>query len=65
MHHERELTTVMVSHEPEWVEQYADKVYLLKEVWPTSRHELARRPPSPLLCSTRSLRSSSLVLPFL
>lgn len=31
MHHERELTTVMVSHEPEWVEQYADKVYLLKD----------------------------------
>lgn len=30
MHHERELTTVMVSHEPEWVEQYADKVYMLK-----------------------------------
>lgn len=30
MHHERELTTVMVSHEPEWVEQYADKVYLLE-----------------------------------
>ncbi|HUJ70517.1 MAG TPA: ABC transporter ATP-binding protein [Syntrophorhabdales bacterium] len=31
MHHERELTTVMVSHEPDWVEQYADKVYLLKD----------------------------------
>jgi ABC-type cobalamin/Fe3+-siderophores transport system ATPase subunit len=31
MHHERELTTVMVSHEPEWVEQYADKIYLLKD----------------------------------
>lgn len=31
MHHERELTTVMVSHEPEWVEQYADKVYILKD----------------------------------
>jgi len=31
MHHERQLTTVMVSHEPEWVEQYADKVYLLKD----------------------------------
>lgn len=31
IHHERELTTVMVSHEPEWVEQYADKVYLLKD----------------------------------
>ncbi len=31
MHHERELTTLMVSHEPEWVEQYADKIYLLKD----------------------------------
>jgi ABC-type cobalamin/Fe3+-siderophores transport system ATPase subunit len=31
IHHERELTTVMVSHEPEWVEQYADKVYILKD----------------------------------
>ena len=31
IHHERELTTVMVSHEPEWVVQYADKVYLLKD----------------------------------
>jgi ABC-type cobalamin/Fe3+-siderophores transport system ATPase subunit len=31
IHHERELTTVMVSHEPEWVEQYADTVYLLKD----------------------------------
>jgi ABC-type cobalamin/Fe3+-siderophores transport system ATPase subunit len=29
MHHEHELTTVMVSHESEWVEQYVDKVYLL------------------------------------
>jgi ABC-type cobalamin/Fe3+-siderophores transport system ATPase subunit len=31
MHHERELTTLMVSHDPEWVEQYADKIYLLKD----------------------------------
>jgi ABC-type cobalamin/Fe3+-siderophores transport system ATPase subunit len=31
MHHERGLTTLMVSHEPEWVEQYADKIYLLKD----------------------------------
>ncbi len=31
MHHECELTTIMVSHEPEWVDQYADKVYRLKD----------------------------------
>lgn len=31
MHHERRLTTLMVSHEAEWVRQYADKVYLLQD----------------------------------
>jgi ABC-type cobalamin/Fe3+-siderophores transport system ATPase subunit len=31
MHQERHLTTLMVSHEAEWVRQYADKVYLLKD----------------------------------
>ncbi len=31
MHHERNLTTIMVSHEAEWVRQYADKIYLLKD----------------------------------
>lgn len=31
LHHERQLTTLMVSHEPDWVRRYADKVYSLKE----------------------------------
>lgn len=31
IHHERQLTTLMVSHDPHWVEQYSDKVYLLKD----------------------------------
>jgi ABC-type cobalamin/Fe3+-siderophores transport system ATPase subunit len=31
IHHERELTTFMVSHDPQWVEQYSDKVYVLKD----------------------------------
>lgn len=31
IHHERSLTTLMVSHDPHWVEHYSDKVYLLKE----------------------------------
>jgi ABC-type cobalamin/Fe3+-siderophores transport system ATPase subunit len=31
MHRERHLTTLMVSHEAEWVRQYADKVYFLKD----------------------------------
>jgi energy-coupling factor transporter ATP-binding protein EcfA2 len=31
MHQVRRLTTLMVSHEAEWVRQYKDKVYLLKD----------------------------------
>lgn len=31
MHHERQLTTLMVSHDSEWIRQYADTVYLLKD----------------------------------
>lgn len=31
IHCERGLTTLLVSHVPYWVEQYSDKVYLLKE----------------------------------
>jgi ABC-type cobalamin/Fe3+-siderophores transport system ATPase subunit len=31
LHHERQFTTLMVSHEPEWVQTYADKIYILKE----------------------------------
>jgi iron complex transport system ATP-binding protein len=31
LHHERQFTTLMVSHEPEWVRIYADKIYTLKE----------------------------------
>lgn len=31
LHHERQFTTLMVSHEPDWVRMYADKVYSLKE----------------------------------
>jgi ABC-type cobalamin/Fe3+-siderophores transport system ATPase subunit len=31
LHHERQFTTLMVSHEPEWVQTYADKIYTLKE----------------------------------
>jgi len=31
LHHQRELTTVLVSHDAQLVEQYSDKIYLLKE----------------------------------
>jgi iron complex transport system ATP-binding protein len=31
LHHERQFTTLMVSHRPDWVRMYADKVYSLKE----------------------------------
>ncbi len=31
LHHQRELTTVLVSHDVQLVEQYSDKVYLLRE----------------------------------
>ena len=31
IHHERELTTLMISHDSRWVEHYSDKIYLLKE----------------------------------
>jgi ABC-type cobalamin/Fe3+-siderophores transport system ATPase subunit len=31
IHHERALTTLMISHESHWVEHYSDKIYLLKE----------------------------------
>ncbi len=31
IHHERGLTTFMVSHDPRLVEQYSDKVYLLED----------------------------------
>ena len=31
IHHERSLTTLMVSHDPQWVDHYSDKVYLLKD----------------------------------
>ena len=31
IHHQRGLTTFMVSHDAYWVQQYSDKVYLLKE----------------------------------
>jgi ABC-type cobalamin/Fe3+-siderophores transport system ATPase subunit len=31
LHHERGLTTLMVSHDDESVRQYADKIYLLKD----------------------------------
>jgi ABC-type cobalamin/Fe3+-siderophores transport system ATPase subunit len=31
IHHERQLTTLMISHDSYWVEQYSDKIYLLKE----------------------------------
>ncbi|HME44597.1 MAG TPA: ATP-binding cassette domain-containing protein [Syntrophorhabdales bacterium] len=31
MHQERGLTTLLVTHDPHWVEQYSNKVYLLKE----------------------------------
>lgn len=30
MHQERGLTTLLVTHDPHWVEQYSNKVYLLK-----------------------------------
>jgi len=31
LHHQRELTTLLVSHDSHLVEQYSDKIYLLKE----------------------------------
>jgi ABC-type Mn2+/Zn2+ transport system ATPase subunit len=31
MHQERGLTTLLVTHDPHWVEQYSNKVYLLKD----------------------------------
>lgn len=31
LHHQRELTTVLVSHDAQLVEQYSDKIYLLRE----------------------------------
>jgi len=31
LHHERQFTTLMVSHEPELVRMYADKIYTLKD----------------------------------
>jgi ABC-type cobalamin/Fe3+-siderophores transport system ATPase subunit len=31
IHHQRRLTTLLVSHDPQWIDQYCDKVYLLKE----------------------------------
>ena len=31
IHHQRGLTTFLVSHDASWVEQYSDKVYLLKD----------------------------------
>ncbi|MCX8021847.1 MAG: ABC transporter ATP-binding protein [Syntrophorhabdaceae bacterium] len=31
MHRQRHLTTIMVSHEEEWVKNYANKVYLLRD----------------------------------
>jgi len=31
IHHERALTTLMISHDSHWVEHYSDKIYLLKE----------------------------------
>lgn len=31
IHHDRALTTLMVSHDQEWVQHYSDKVYLLKD----------------------------------
>jgi len=31
MHHQRGLTTLLVSHDPQWIDQYCDKIYLLKD----------------------------------
>ena len=31
LHHQRELTTLLVSHDSHLVEQYSDKIYLLRE----------------------------------
>ena len=31
IHHERSLTTLMVSHDQEWIDHYSDKIYLLKD----------------------------------
>ncbi len=31
MHRERGLTTLLVTHDPHWVDQYSNKVYLLKD----------------------------------
>jgi len=31
IHHQRGLTTLLVSHDPQWIDPYCDKVYLLKD----------------------------------
>jgi len=31
IHHQRRLTTLLVSHDPQWIDQYCDKIYLLKD----------------------------------
>jgi len=31
IHHERRLTTLLVSHDPQWIDQYCNKIYLLKD----------------------------------
>ena len=31
MHHQRKLTTLLVSHDPRWMDPYCDKIYLLKD----------------------------------
>jgi ABC-type Mn2+/Zn2+ transport system ATPase subunit len=31
IHHQRRLTTLLVSHDPQWIDQYCNKIYLLKE----------------------------------
>jgi ABC-type cobalamin/Fe3+-siderophores transport system ATPase subunit len=31
IHRERKLTTFLVSHDSQWVNQFSDKVYLLKD----------------------------------
>jgi ABC-type cobalamin/Fe3+-siderophores transport system ATPase subunit len=31
IHHQRKLTTLLVSHDPQWIDRYCNKGYLLKE----------------------------------
>jgi ABC-type cobalamin/Fe3+-siderophores transport system ATPase subunit len=31
IHHQRGLTTLLVSHDPRWVDQYSDRIYSLKD----------------------------------